>query len=313
MKNSRNKGSAILTALFIMILVSIAATAMSLRLQIDINRTQLIQNISTLKSFAEEGEKIMINQLIKNSSPYSKDKKQNIDPIPFTLKATNNKLFKREVVLTDLQSKFNLNGLKNSGQLKPFTLLILALMPKLSKEEAFYIALFTQEWISKENQRVTNVTTEKFYANLKTPYLPTHKPFTSLSEWRLIKGVTQTIFNHLSLYLTALPIETPINLNTAPSAVLKTLGNGLTEVQSKNIIKIRGQDGFKTLNEALNNPEIKKMGLDIKNLTLTSDYFLITSSVSNEESQLVLYTTVKREIKKKGVRISVLQQTLNTY
>lgn len=40
--NENNKGGALLTALFIMTLVAIVATAMSIRLQTDIYRTRLV-------------------------------------------------------------------------------------------------------------------------------------------------------------------------------------------------------------------------------------------------------------------------------
>jgi hypothetical protein len=57
---------------------------------------------------------------------------------------------------------------------------------------------------------------------------------------------------------------------------------------------------------------IKKLGLKAKELTLTSDYFLITSHASDQDDEITLYTIVKRKIKKQGIKISVIQQTINT-
>lgn len=310
--NIKCKGSAILTALFIMILVAIAATAMSLRLQIDINRTQLIQNISQLKSMAMQGELRMINLLISNGLNYSKQVKENIDqPTSNSQKLSKNNI-KISMSLIDLQGRFNLNNIKQTSQLKPLTLLLQNLLPKIKAQQAFLISIFTQEWVTKQNTHIVNISSQNFYQKQNPAYSPSHKPFISITEWRLVKDVTQTIFNALSPYISALPELTPLNLNSASKALLRTLGPGLSNHQASEIIKIRGKKGFKSLDEALKNPIIKSFKLSPKDLTLTSNYFLIKTHVSNKESQLILFTIVKRIINKKGVRVSVLQQTINT-
>lgn len=312
MNQFKNNGSAILTALFIMILVAIAATAMSLRLQIDINRSQLIQDVASLQANAQEGQLIMINKLLNNTLKYKINIKENIDTPHFTKSSTSEDNIIRKTVLTDLQANFNLNNIIDKSQLKSFTLLINNVLPKIKLTQALHLSLFSQEWISKLNPNLNNLTTNKYYQSLAAPYIPSHKPFSSVSEFRLVKGITYKIFNKLHPYITALPEQTAINLNTASKQVLRTLGAGLTNKQADDIIQERGKKGFKTLKEALAKPSIKKLNILNKGLTLTSDYFLIATQVSAHEVHMVLFTIVKRTIKKNKVTVQVLQQTINT-
>ncbi len=312
MNNYKNNGSAILTALFIMILVAIAATAMSLRLQIDISRSQLIQDVGELKSYAQEGQLIMINKLINNAVKYKKNSKENIDLLSIFITNTSATNIHRKTLLVDLQGKFNINNISDKINLKAFTLLIHNILPKIELKQALFISLFTQEWITKKNPTVNNLTSKNYYQSLAKPYLPSHKPFNSVTEFRLVKDVTMKVFNKLLPYISALPEKTTINLNTASKQVLRTLGAGLTNKQANDIIKERGRKGFKSLKEARAKPSIEKLNLIQKQLTLTSDYFLISSQVSNHDSQMVLFTIVKRTIKKNTITFKVLQQTINT-
>lgn len=312
MLKNNHIGSAILSALFIMILVAIAATAMSLRLQIDINRTQLIQTMSSLKNAASAIEAQAIQKLIKNGLTFNKNNKQNIDAdlnLPFLLWQNN---IKASVDIIDLQSKFNVNNLKNSEQLKNLTLLIKNVDTNISPQSAFLITLQTQEWITKKNPNLLNLSSANFYAKQDPPYYPSHKLFSSITEWRLVKGVTQTIYNQLFPFVTALPEETKLNLNTASAEVLKSFTLMAKKSAIENVLQLRGDTGFKTLDEALNNPSIKKLGFKANELTLTSEYFLIRAHATNQENDIILFTIVKRSIESSGVKLSVIQQTINT-
>lgn len=312
MLRNNHSGSAILSALFIMILVAIAATAMSLRLQIDINRTQLIQTMGSLKNAASAIEAKAIQKLINNGLTFNKNNKQNIDidlKLPPLLWQNN---IKASVEIIDLQSQLNINNLKNSEQLKNLALLIKNVDEKISPQNAFLITLQTQEWITKKNPNLFNLSSATFYAKQDPPYFPSHKLFSSITEWRLVKGVTQNIYNKLFPFVTALPEETKLNLNSASAEVLESFTIMTRKSTIDTVIQLRGDLGFKTLEEALNHPAIKKLGFKAKELTLTSEYFLIRAHASNQENDITLYTIVKRKIEPKGVKLAVIQQTINT-
>lgn len=309
---TNNQGSAILTALFIMILVAIAATAMSLRLQIDISRTQLIEDMTALNSAISYGQNAVINKLMTDGLKAKKSKDDAIDPPQwaFETRLTNNIQLKSELI--DLQGRFNLNNIIDANQLKRFALLLSNIDPKLDKKKAFLLALFAKEWISPAIDGARNITTEQFYHSQKPPYQPSHSPFISVSELRLVKGFNHARFIKLLPFLTALPQKTAININTASKTIIQTLGAGLTEEQSEAFIKYRKDNKLLNLKKVLAEPEVKKLNLTAADVTLRSEYFLIVSSASQQQKHLVLFTKVKRTINKKGVTLDILQQAFNT-
>lgn len=54
--------------------------------------------------------------------------------------------------------------------------------------------------------------------------VPAGRPMQSVTELRAVQGVTPAIYRQLAPYVVALPIGTPINLNSAPEPVLMALG-----------------------------------------------------------------------------------------
>lgn len=311
MQKSKNNGSAILTALFIMILVAIAATAMSLRLQIDINRAQLIQSIASLKNVAQQGRLIAMQKLLDNGKKYQAGKIEQIDPLQFGFTNEVDGITS-EVTIVDLQGKFNLNDLNTVKNLKTFVLFAQSLLPKMEEKALYMLALNTFDWISASNPKVQNLMTSRYYQSQKPAYQAAHQPMVTITEWRLVKGISQQVFNKLLPYVTTLPKPMPLNLNTASAPVLRTLGAGLTKQQVKTLIEKRGKKGFSSIKKALASPELIKLNLNSKQLTLTSDYFLVITKAQSAENQLMMFSFVKRKINKKAVKVNLYQETLNT-
>jgi general secretion pathway protein K len=51
--------------------------------------------------------------------------------------------------------------------------------------------------------------------------LPAGRPMISVTELRGVNGVTESIYQRLAPFVSALPVGTPINLNSAPPVVLQ--------------------------------------------------------------------------------------------
>jgi general secretion pathway protein K len=126
----------------------------------------------------------------------------------------------------------------------------------------------------------------------------------SISEFRSVRGVTAKIYRLLSPYLTALPVPTAINLNTASIPVLRSLGDGLTATEANTIIQARGLDGLKSyeLIEEL----IKKTHIPDTQITLESEYFLCITYAQSHDQSLVHYTILHREKETNGKRTSTI-------
>jgi general secretion pathway protein K len=306
-----SKGSAILTSLFIMILVAIAATAMSLRLQIDISRTQLIKTTAYMARIARQETLLSLILLDNNIKALTNDK-QNIDNPSYQFTEHQNEAFNVKQKLVDQQGLFNLNNLRNKHNIKPFSRLLQLLNPKLNTKTSLTISLAVNEWITRLNLSKGMTQLDTYYA--AKHYTQSHAPMKSVSEFRLIKGVTQKIYNQTLPFITALPKPTPINLNSATLPLLQTLGAGLSKKQAEIIIKKRGDEGFSSIKAFQNSPEIKALGISprSKDMTLTSSYFLSTVEVLNQPEHLVLFTLIERQKRKKKLDTHIIQQTINT-
>ena len=307
----KNKGSALLSALFIMTLVAIAATAMSLRLQLDIYRTRLIissdklylasqavtfwamdklegRNIS-LKTIGEGGKLMNFPSALENHYPEIVTKGD----------------------LYDMQALFNLNNLSDKKFQLFFMNILENSLPKLSASEGEELVNAITYWVSPYQPNHGQDHPLDYYLKQKPPYLPGYQLMQSPSELRLIKNVDASLYQTLLPFITVLPELTPININTASHLILKSLGNGLNETQLNELLQVRGQGGFRELNAIT--PLLQKLNIPADQITLESTYYLSIALTSSDDLNLTTYTILKRSKDKQGhISIGIILESINT-
>jgi len=294
-----------------MLLVSIAATAMSLKLQIDISRTELIKSTTAMHREAKKATLIAMSNLGVRLSQLSKTQ-QFVDGGPNHFTATNDEAIKVTTDIVDLQGRFNLNNLKNPKSIRSFAQLLLLLNPDMNVGKALHISEAVADWVKPYNHNRGQTALTKYY--LSKHINEPHMPMASVSEFRLIKDVSQKLYLRMQPYLSALPEETPINLNTASIPVLQTLGAGMSKKTAKAIVKGRGKNGYQTIKEFMDTEAAKtiQLGSNYKGYTLTSQYFLISAKATRDDDSFVLFSQVKRDSRRKRVSTSVISQSINT-
>lgn len=290
MPNSHH-GSALITALFIMTLVAIAATAMSARLRLDLFRTQTSLNSDKLYLASQAVTWWAMDDLSRNnttSSPHTFPKKlQRLYPGVLT-----------EGALFDLQAKINLNSLQDNTFLPLFYRLMENKSATISTSQRKLILEATMHWINAHQLERGNDSLSSVYLKQKPPYYPGYQPMRNVSEFRLVQGVTTPIYQALLPYITALPEVTPININTASRTVLRCLGNGLDNSQIEEILQARDEKGGINMT---NLPLLlKKLNIPKEQVTVESRYFLSVSTTSTHDSHLTVYTVIKRTRNKRG-------------
>ena len=150
-----------------------------------------------------------------------------------------------------------------------------------------------------------------YYYQQKPPYLPAYQPMQSITEFRLVAGVNADIFLALLPQITALPTSTPINLNTASPAILKALGNGLTDAQLTELLQLRDQkETFKSSDILL---LISDFHIPAAQITIESEYFLCTGKIQGKELGLNYYMVLHRTKDRTGaMNVQVVTETLNS-
>ncbi|HBI21433.1 MAG TPA: type II secretory pathway protein [Legionella sp.] len=311
-KHLKHCGSALITALFIMTIVAIAATAMAARLQLDIYRTGMIFNRDKLYLAAEPITGWAMRQLSAKKLLFTaQDTAGTVAYFPDTL-ATIYPGVTIQGRLIDLQARFNLNNL-NGKSFRFFFDALIALVSKNTDDTQRHLILeATSAWIHADLPEQEQSLHLDAYLKQTPPYYPAAQPMADVSELRLIQGVNAALYRALRPYVTALPEPTPININTATLTVLRCLGQGLDASQAHELLEARGTKGVFEM--AGITPLLQKLAIPNGQVTLESQYFLSQATLSINDMHLTIYTLLKREKdQKKGtVRVMILGERVNT-
>ena len=289
----RQRGVALVTALLVVSLATVAAVAMVTRLQVDMRRTGNLLNGEQAYAYAIAAESwaYVILRRDQKESDYDsleEDWATALPPIAVEGGFVNGQI-------EDLQGRFNINNLiedegeptdaeaaVNAGELAYFKRLLelLELVPALAP------ALL--DWLDADiNTRFPDGAEDEAYLLLDTPYRAANRPIVSISELRLVKGFTREVLAVLEPHITALPEATVININTATPIVLQALHKELNSSGVEQLITDRGEDGYEDVDTFLAHDALAGLELDIE-VDTTSDWFnvLTASSVGRGQAQL---------------------------
>ncbi len=227
--------------------------------------------------------------------------------------------------ICDLQSRLNINTLAGVATApKLFTpdqemfvrLLQAVQLPNeefLDQQQAEEITTAVADWLDADDLVRSNGGAEDgHYADLELPYRPANVPMMNISELRWVKGIDDVIFRALEPYITALPANVSLNVNTASSVVLQTI-NELTDLQpfnasdTENIISDRDGDlasgdltlintGFDSVDDFIAaHTTADATTVNSGRLGVKSDYFLVDSSTIFIDRKYRIFTVLHRE------------------
>lgn len=312
--NNTNQGSALLTALFIMTLVAIVATAMSAKLQVDIYRTRLTLTHDKLYLASKAVKFWAVSELNDRKNQFNSvfdngivsqypNKMKNIYPLA-TLSGE----------LYDLQARFNLNNLSNKNSILGFANFLAYMFPKITVAEKMHLASAITYWVSSNPPEGDSENFLSYYHHLKPAYNPSHQLMGSSSELRLIKGVSPQVYLTLEPYVTALPEPTPLNITTASMPALMSLNNTMNEKTAKNFIKARKKNEDGTINIEKINELLKTINITNDQFTLESTYFLSVAHAAINNLNITVYTVLKRTRDKNGnLSTSIVRESVNIF
>ncbi|WP_454780943.1 type II secretion system minor pseudopilin GspK [Legionella sp. WA2022007384] len=306
------KGSALLTALFIMTLVAIVATAMSTKVQLDIYRTRLIIIHDRVYLASQAVAFWALGELSNKNNKFTKANTQGV----VSLFPRNMEHIDSTVTLIgalyDLQSLYNINNLENRKSMLGFVNLMNAAAQQNAEAEKVKLTLAINDWLSSYDLARGKDNYLSYYMSQKPPYYPSHQLMSSKSELRLVKDVNASLYLALEPLITALPESTPININTASMKVLKSLSSTTKETQLNELIKARKEHGIKNLGKIAE--ILKKLNIANDQVTLESSYFLSVASATSENLNLTVYTLFKRSRDKNGkISVNVLRESFNVF
>jgi len=201
-----------------------------------------------------------------------------------------------EVQIDDLGGRINLNDLVSAnGQVDPLTrdrltrLLMALNITQLSVDTLI-------DWIDPDEQTVSASGAEDGqYLMADTGFRAANQPFVSVTELRLLEGMTEEIYRQLRPHVTALPVNgLGINVNTATAYVLRSLHDELTLAQAESILEQRQEKRFENIQDFLALPEFSGLGLNANGLGLQTRFFEVVSRITYDDRVANLVSTVFR-------------------
>ncbi len=142
------------------------------------------------------------------------------------------------VTLEDAQGRFNLNNLlRNKATSAPDIAIFRRLLAALMLDPALADALV--DWMDDDGDARPGGAEDVDYLGANPPYRTSNQRLASAEELRLVRGFDARTVEKLAPYVTVLPADSDINLNTASPLLLTALIPGLDLASAQRIADSR--------------------------------------------------------------------------
>ncbi len=293
--HSHSRGVALIMALLVVAIATVAATALSQRIALDTRRSASMIDGDQAWMYAEGAEgwikSVLARDLRDNQIDHLQEAwAQTLPPLGLPGGAIIGRI-------TDMQGLINLNGLYDSGGVSdPQTVeRVQRLLVLHELDPELYWAII--DWLDPDLEASPPSGAEDdYYIGLDPPYLAANQPMQSPTELRLIKGFDQEAYEKIIPFVTALPGNTPININTAPAEVIVTLSPNSDLEAATSLVEARAEKPFETVSEFSQHPLFQS--LDISNtedIVINSQYFMLHSDVRVGQGRAKLDSVIFRE------------------
>ena len=162
------------------------------------------------------------------------------------------------------------------------------------------------DWVDKDEEMTfPDGAEDNVYLGREPAYRTANSLMVSPSELLLIDGINVEDYRKLRPYVCALPKRTMVNINTAPAEILQALVPGLEAGDVEQLITEREDKPFESVEGFRSDPLVAKYlqndstpGDDKKsknNMTVSSDYFLLTAAAQYGQAEIYLASVIARD------------------
>ncbi|MFO7592807.1 MAG: type II secretion system minor pseudopilin GspK [Pseudomonadota bacterium] len=289
----RERGVALITALLVVALATTTAVAMIARQQLDIRRTgnglQYDQAYLYVNGMEQWAARVLREDKRDNKYDHASEEwATQLPPIP----VEGGQL---AGYIEDRQGRFNLNSLIRDGEPDPAAMeRFQRLLVVLELEPTLVNALL--DWLDEDIEpRFPGGAEDGLYMSKEQPYRTANGPLVSISELRLIEGLDNEGYEQLAPHVSALPVLSSLNVNTATAPVLMSLSGDIDSARAEAIIEARDEEeGYESLEDFLALPELDNLELPVEELGVSSRYFVVTSQVEFGRVNVNYQTLIER-------------------
>ena len=296
----QQKGVALLFVMVIFAVITIIATSIVTQTQRNtIKQVHYLQYQQT-KQYAFSGEQYIAALLEKNQ----KNTQQPIDHwfLPWAedhhLSLPTGEV---EIQVIDEQALFNINLLRGQygSHYKPMFDELLTRL-HINTELTNRIA----SWGQKDPQSLT--AEDNFYLSLQPATRAGGERFVSVSELKIMQFLDEENYEKLRPFITALPDNASININTVPRELIPVILPGVSEGDAEEIIAARGKIGFANLESLKSHPALVGKNINWSELPIhfASQYFSAYIKAQYGEVTYHLHSLLMRDRQGKVAVIS---------
>jgi general secretion pathway protein K len=216
----RQQGLALITAVLVVAIVATVATTLALGEQVWLRQAQNVNDRAQAESLRQGALGYAAILLARDAAQSQTDNLGELWAKPLPPLPVENGMIAFAVI--DAQSRFNLNNLVQNGAPNPESIKMFQnLLTAQKLDPGLSDAL--RDWMDPNSNTRSGGATDTEYLNLPQPYRAANQPLSSVDELRLVKGFTAAVVEKLRPYITALPLSTTVNVNTADEQVLAAL------------------------------------------------------------------------------------------
>lgn len=197
--------------------------------------------------------------------------------------------------ISDAQGRLNINNLlAGGGQIRAAALARLERLLAAVEVEP-RVAQAIVDWVDADSETTyPRGAEDDFYAGRREPYRAANAPLVSASELRLVRGIDAEAWAALAPHVTALPAQTPINVNTATPVVLQAAVEGLGADAAKQLHEQAGDEPFATIADFREHPLLQGQEVAGDGLSVGSSHFRVRIDVEMGPVTYTLYSWLRR-------------------
>tara|TARA_R110002153_G_scaffold68547_7_gene182004 strand:- start:13483 stop:14493 length:1011 start_codon:yes stop_codon:yes gene_type:complete len=306
-QKSKQQGVALIIVLLIVAIVSVLATEMGSRLQLQVKRASNIKENNQAYWYAmgaEQYARKSIKQLMNNDGKVIHLGQEWNQEYVFPIDGGG-----IQAQLVDMQSCFNLNALREPPassanasstattpllpeRMLAFERLLQNVDPAIPSYNIDILRDSLVDWLDQDDRQTGYGAEDSEYESLQFPYVAANNFMVHKSELRLIHGVEASWLRELLKLVCVLPNDSLflININTVSeeNAAVIAAATGLSLSDAQSILANRSSEGFQTTAEFLSDPSIVALEPRLKAEQLewfdvkTSHFILHTKTKYND-------------------------------
>lgn len=187
--------------------------------------------------------------------------------------------------IIEQQGLFNLNNLiDGNGNSQPRMIQVYrSLLGQLGLSHS--LATYLADWMDADSLGgVDGKPEDEPYLEAMPPRLPANHMLREIEDLHFVQGYTPEIIRRLRPYITVLPRQTKINVNTAPAEILLAYINGLRPEEASYLVETRNVYFRDQVDFLERLPRKGEITLDRYEFDVNSQYFWLRIKVSHAEA-----------------------------